>query len=100
MADDAGLGTGTWADDFRMEDRSRGSRYLLSVYWAFVTVTTVGYGDVVPVNDIERMYAHFEFVVALCLVGSGAHITVTLVACVALSFCGRGLLVLRVCAAL
>ena len=56
MAEDRGLGSGTWADDFHMEDKDRASRYLMSVYWAFVTVTTVGYGDVTPVNDAERVY--------------------------------------------
>ena len=38
MAADAGLGSGTWADEWNMEDRTRGSRYIISVYWAFVTV--------------------------------------------------------------
>jgi len=56
LAEDSGLGTGTWADDFRMEDRTTSSKYILSIYWAFVTVTTVGYGDIVPVTDSERVY--------------------------------------------
>ena len=30
------------------------SRYLVSVYYAVVTLTTLGYGDVVPTNDFER----------------------------------------------
>ena len=30
--------------------------YLLSIYFCFTTMTSVGYGDVSPVNDEERVY--------------------------------------------
>ena len=66
IAADEGLGSGTWADEYRMEDRSRLSRYIISVYWAFVTVTTVGYGDIVPITDSERV-----FVIVCTFIGNG-----------------------------
>ena len=31
-------------------------RYLYSIYWALMILTTVGYGDVIPANDTERLY--------------------------------------------
>ena len=33
--------------------------YYACLYWAFVTVTTVGYGDIVPTNNDERLYGMF-----------------------------------------
>ena len=39
-------------------------RYLASLYWGFVTVTTVGYGDITPENNEEKVFALFS-----CLIG-------------------------------
>lgn len=33
------------------------SLYLASVYWAVATLSTLGYGDVVPESNAERLYS-------------------------------------------
>lgn len=38
--------------------------YIASLYWAFTTMTTVGYGDFVPYTSMERIYAIMCMIVA------------------------------------
>ena len=35
------------------------SDYINSLYWTITTVTTVGYGDVTPVGNAQKLYAIF-----------------------------------------
>eukprot|EP00854_Cymbomonas_tetramitiformis_P004820 gene4820-5888_t len=50
-----------WVDPY--EDPGAFSKYIAALYWAFVTMSTIGYGDVVPTTDAERF---FEIVAMLC----------------------------------
>ena len=45
------------------------NRYFLSLYMAYATMTTVGYGDVVAVNDVERGVAILMMIVSVTVYG-------------------------------
>lgn len=45
----------TWVVRFGYIDMSIGSLYLRSIYFIMTTLATVGYGDIYPCNDIERI---------------------------------------------
>jgi len=43
------------------------NKYTASVYWAFTTITTVGYGDIKPTNDYEKLYSVIIMVIGAAL---------------------------------
>ena len=44
-------------------------QYLYALYWALTTLTTVGYGDVTPCNDFERMYTLLALLIGALVFG-------------------------------
>ena len=69
-------------DGYMSGARGASSLYLASFYWCFTTMTTVGYGDVIPGTAAERAFAIFAMLVGVTvfgyIVGSMANIVRTL----------------------
>ena len=50
-----GFGPDSWVFRFGLEDDPAVSQYIASIYWAFTTLATVGYGDISAGTDMERI---------------------------------------------
>ena len=61
---------GTWAEG--LGKTSHAELYIISLYWCFTTITTVGYGDILPATIIEKI---FTSIVMLFGVTCFAYIT-------------------------
>jgi hypothetical protein len=59
----------SWIRAVNMERESVSAKYLVSIYWAFTTMSTVGYGDILPVTTSERMFAIFGMILGATVFG-------------------------------
>lgn len=54
----------TWITKAKIENKSNSEQYITALYWAFTTMTTVGYGDITAITVNEKIYAMFSMIVA------------------------------------
>ena len=59
----------TWADDRKIRDADVMTQYITTLYWTVITVTSTGYGDIVPVNTRERIAAMATMLVGVLFIG-------------------------------
>eukprot|EP00942_MAST-04A_sp_MAST-4A-sp1_P011374 g11374.t1 len=64
------MALGVSNDDLEaMGDDNLGEKYLTSLYWAFTTMTTVGYGDITPKNEYEYIFAATTMIIGATVFG-------------------------------
>lgn len=55
----------TWVFRYGYLDSDIWERYLVSLYWALTTLTTVGYGDITPYTTSEKILSMFWMIMAV-----------------------------------
>ena len=51
------------------EESSVTSNYISALYWTTSTLTTVGYGDIVPTTNVEKLYASLVMIIGVGFYG-------------------------------
>ncbi len=60
----------TWITEFGYTDSTKAAQYVASLYFVIVTMLTIGYGDIYPTNDVERIYAIIMMIVGGVIFGA------------------------------
>lgn len=56
-----------WLRSDGIIDESIGTKYVAAIYWSVVTCTTVGYGDILPTNGYEFIWAMIIIIVGVAV---------------------------------
>lgn len=69
------LGSIFYLLEFELNDKI--ASYLDGIYWALVTVSTVGYGDITPVTELGKILAMFAIVTGIAMISFVTSIMVS-----------------------
>jgi len=71
-----------WMDQYDSDLRNKDNvqKYIVCLYWAIATVSTIGYGDVLPVNHTERTYGVLVALIGVVIFGFAMGNITTLLA--------------------
>lgn len=67
----------TWLTQYLIDtgspigERSAGAKYVASLYWALTTMSTIGYGDIVPISTAERLLTTVAMIIGACTFAYG-----------------------------
>ncbi|KAL4465443.1 hypothetical protein ABPG73_007898 [Tetrahymena malaccensis] len=59
----------TWLVKYGIQDETWQVQYIYCLYFSFITMITVGYGDIVPQTNIERVYVIFMTLISAAVFG-------------------------------
>lgn len=54
----------TWVVNADIKDKSNFEQYVTSLYWAFTTIATVGYGDITPITLNEKLFTMMTMIMS------------------------------------
>jgi CRP-like cAMP-binding protein len=54
----------SWLSHSDLLDKSEGDQYISSIYFYITTMTTVGYGDIIPITMLEKIYCMLSMLIA------------------------------------
>ncbi|KAL4462119.1 hypothetical protein ABPG74_000964 [Tetrahymena malaccensis] len=53
----------------KIDNDSPLSQYVAAIYWSTITMTTIGYGDIVPITNLERIYVSIVTLISCGIFG-------------------------------